>query len=345
MESQPAARPSTDRRDRPRVAVLGLGGTIAMGPGADHEGVAPHITAAGLVAAVAGLDELADIVAESVRMLPGASLGFADVVAVMDAARTRVDAGARGIVVTQGTDSLEETAYAFDLLWDRPEPLVVTGAMRPASAAGADGPANLLAAVAVAAAPAARDRGCLVVFSDRILAARDVAKVHSTSPSAFRCPNTGPLGSVDEGVPRFTAPTAPRLPALEPSGSEPPSVAIVTALLGDTGRQLEVIADAGFDGLVLAAMGAGHVPALLVAPLAHAVARMPVVATTRTGSGRLLRETYGFAGSERDLHRIGLLDGGALAPVKARVLLTLVLWAEPDRAAAESLFRLHAATR
>ncbi|HMJ35586.1 MAG TPA: asparaginase [Baekduia sp.] len=324
------------------MGVLGLGGTIAMGPVADHEGVAPHLTAAALVAAVPGLDEIADVAAESVRMLPGASLGFADVVALVETARARVDAGARGIVVTQGTDSLEETAYAFDLLWDRPEPLVVTGAMRPASAAGADGPANLLAAVAVAVAPDARQRGCLVVFAGQIFSASDVVKAHSTSPSAFRSPNTGPLGSVDEAVPRFTTPPGERLPPLEPSGGEPPSVALVTALLGDSGRQLEAIADAGFQGLVLAAMGAGHVPALLVGPLADAVTRMPVVATTRTGSGRLLHETYGFPGSERDLHRIGLLDGGALAPVKARVLLTLALWSEPDRAGAESRFRLHA---
>jgi L-asparaginase len=183
-----------------------------------------------------------------------------------------------------------------------------------------------------------------VAFADQVLGARDVAKVHSTSTSAFRSPNTGPLGSVDEGVPRFTVPPGKRLPPLALSGAEPPSVALVPALLGDTGRQLEAIADAGFQGLVLAAMGAGHVPALLVAPLADAVTRMPVVATTRTGSGRLLRETYGFRGSERDLHRIGLLGGGALAPVKARVLLTFALWSERDRAAAESLFRLHAST-
>jgi L-asparaginase len=341
MEPHVDAPPSDRRGLRPRVDVLGLGGTIAMGPGADHDGVAPHITAAALVAAVPGLDEIADVAAESVRMLPGASLGFADVVALVETARARVDAGAEGIVVTQGTDTLEETAYAFDLLWDRPEPLVVTGAMRPASAAGADGPANLLAAVVVAVAPDARDRGCLVVFADQILGARDVAKVHSTSPSAFRSPTTGPVGSVDEGVPRFTAPPSRRLVPFELSGAEPPRVAVVPALLGDTGRQLEAIADAGFDGLVLAAMGAGHVPALLVAPLADAVTRMPVAATTRTGSGRLLHETYGFPGSERDLHRIGLLDGGALTAVKARVLLTFALWSERDRDGAEARFRLH----
>jgi L-asparaginase len=329
---------------RSRVDVLGLGGTIAMAPGAGHDGVAPHFTADALVAAVPGLEEIADVRAETVRMLPGASLGFADVLALVEAAHAAVDDGAQGIVVTQGTDSLEETAYAWDLLWDRPEPLVVTGAMRPATAAGADGPGNLLAAVAVAAAPAARDRGCLVAFGDEIHSGREVAKRHSTRPSAFASPNTGPAGWVGEGVARFAAPPAARPPRLEPRAAvEPPSVAVVPALLGDTGAQLRAIAAGEFDGLVLAAMGAGHVPAVLVEPLAELVQRMPVVATSRTGSGRLLHETYGFPGSERDLHRIGLLDGGALSPVKARVLLTLALWSEPDRAAAEALFGLQAA--
>jgi L-asparaginase len=335
---------SSSSGPRGRVDVLGLGGTIAMSPGAGHEGVAPQLTAGALVAAVPGLDAIADVRAETVRMLPGASLGFADVLALVEAARAAVDSGAQGVVVTQGTDSLEETAYAWDLLWDRPEPLVVTGAMRPASAAGADGPANLLAAVAVAAAPGARDRGCLVAFGDEIHAAREVAKRHSTRPSAFASPNTGPAGWVDESVARFAAPPASRPPRLEPRGDiEPPGVAIVPAVLGDTGAQLRALAAGGFDGLVLAAMGAGHVPAGLVEPLAELVSKVPIVATSRTGAGRLLHATYGFAGSERDLHRIGLLDGGALAPVKARVLLTLALWDAPERAAAEALFRLHAA--
>lgn len=99
------------------------------------------------------------------------------------------------------------------------------------------------------------------------------------------------------------------------------------------------MAEAGFDGLVLAAMGAGHIPQRMLPALEEVVSRIPVAATSRTGAGPLLHNTYGCTGSERDLHRLGLLDGRSLAPLKARVLLTMALWAEPERAAAEHLFR------
>jgi L-asparaginase len=325
-------------RLRPRVDVLALGGTIAMAPASEGDAVTPRLTAESLVAAVPGLAAVADVRPDTVRTMPGASLDLPDLLDVVRAAREAVDGGAAGVVVTQGTDSLEETAYALDLLWDRAAPLVVTGAMRPATAAGADGPGNVAAAVATACADASRERGCLVVFADEIFAARDVAKLHSTRPSAFGAPGSGPLGVVHEGEPRFVAPPPARPPALVPAGDRVPEVALVPAVLGDTGRTLRAVAEAGFDGIVLAAMGAGHIPERLLEPLGAVVARVPVAAASRTGAGALLHDTYGFRGSERDLHALGLLDGGALAPLKARILLTLSLWGTGDRAAAEGAF-------
>jgi L-asparaginase len=325
-----------------RIELLALGGTIAMTGDEHDDAVSPRVPADRLVAAVPDLAALADVRPRTVRTIPGASLDFADLTALVEVARASVDDGAHGVVVTQGTDTLEETAYAFDLLWDRPAPLIVTGAMRPASAAGADGPANILSAVATAVAPAARDRGCLVVFADEIYRARDVAKLHSTRPAAFGSPGAGPVGAVHEGVARFAAPPPPREPALRPAAERPPSVALVPVVLGDAGTQLRAVAAAGFDGIVVAAMGAGHVPERLLDPLRDAVGRVPVAAASRTGAGALLRKTYGFPGSERDLHDLGLLDAGALPPLKARILLTLALWAEPDRAAAEGAFATRA---
>jgi L-asparaginase len=114
-------------------------------------------------------------------------------------------------------------------------------------------------------------------------------------------------------------------------------------VLGDRGATLRAAISAGVDGVVLAAMGAGHVPALLLPALEEAVAAVPVVAASRAGAGRLLRDTYAFAGSEADLWRLGVLDAGDLAPLQARVLLTLALWASPDRRAAEARFAEHAA--
>jgi L-asparaginase len=328
--------------NRRRVDVLALGGTIAMAPSADAAGVTPQLTAEALVGAVPALAELADIRAQTLRTIPGASLEFSDVLATARAACACVDAGASGVVITQGTDSLEETAFAFDLLWDRPEPLVVTGAMRPASAAGADGPGNVFSAVAVARAAQARDRGCLVVFADEVHAARAVAKTHTTRTGAFASPGAGPVGWVSEGTPGFSAAPSPRSAALTPGGGDAPDVALVTAVLGDGGAQLRAIGHP-FTGLVLAAMGAGHIPQRLLPDLERLAERMPVAAASRTGAGPLLRSTYGFSGSERDLIRLGLLDSCGLGPLKARVLLTLALWSTEDRGTAEELFRVHAA--
>lgn len=323
-------------RPAARIDVLSLGGTIAM-TRTGTDGVVPRLTASDLVDTVPGLEGLAEIRTTSLRQVPGASLGFGDLVETARVARACVADGSSGIVVTQGTDSLEESAYALDLLWDLPEPLVVTGAMRHPEAAGADGPGNLWSAAAVAASPAARSRGCLVAFADEIHHASLAAKVHSVRAAGFASPGWGPIGLVSEGLARFLAPARPRPAALVPGDGDPPRVALVSAVLGDDGSYLRAVAEAGVDGIVLAAMGAGHIPERMLPALEEAVARCPVAAASRTCAGPLLRETYAFPGSERDLRRLGVLDGGGLSPLKARVLLTLALWSH-DRAEAEAAF-------
>src|SRR6202035_2467453 len=165
-----------------------------------------------LVAAVSGLSEVAaDLEVIDVRRLPGASLTVDDVRELYGAARNAYAAGADGVVVTQGTDTIEETAYLLDLWHGGAQPLVVTGAMRNPTQAGHDGPANLLAAIRTAVAPQARNRGVLVVLADQIHAAARVRKTHATSLGAFTSPNSGPLGQLIEERPWFAAPPSARL--------------------------------------------------------------------------------------------------------------------------------------
>ncbi len=311
------------------VLVIGLGGTIAMAATGAAGGVTPSLSAQQLLDAVPGLAATGiEVDALTFRSRPGASLTIDDLTE-LTALIARTDAN--GIVVTQGTDTIEETAYALDLLHRGPRPLVVTGAMRNPTLAGADGPANLLAAVLVAASPAARDLGCLVVLADEIHAARRVTKTHSTSTAAFTSPNGGPLGYVVEGQPQIINHTT--RPYVLPPPITTPEVALYTATLGDDGRALESLLG-HVDGLVLAGFGAGHVPEWWLPALTEAAARIPIVLASRTGAGPVLATTYGFPGSERDLLGRGLISAGRLHPYKARLLLHLALASGADVAAA-----------
>ena len=234
--------------------------------------------------------------------------------------------GARGVVVTQGTDTLEETAFLADSVWPHEAPFVLTGAMRNPTLPGADGPANLLAAIRVAASGAARGRGALVVFSDEIHAARFVRKAHSTSTAAFASPDAGPVGHVVEQVPRFLTgmPRRALVAGVTRDAAAAVRVGLYTMTLDDDGLPLERFART-HHGLVVAGFGAGHVPAWLAAPLGELASAMPVVLTSRTGAGPVLEATYGAPGSERDLRARGLVSGGFAHPYQARVLLRLLI--------------------
>jgi L-asparaginase len=313
------------------VVVFGLGGTIAMAA-TPSGGVAPALSAHQLVAAVPGLAATGlELEVDDFRRLPGASLAVEDIVALAETIRARLDTGVHGVVVTQGTDTIEETAYLLDLLHTHAAPIVVTGAMRNPTLAGADGPANLLAGIQVAANLSAREQGALVVMADEIHAARRVQKTHSTSAATFQSPNGGPLGYVVEGRARLLNQLGHR-PVVPLSSAMPLArVCLVTITMGDDGFLLDGMAGR-LDGLVVAAFGAGHVPSRLVPQLEELAAHMPVVLASRTGAGPVLASTYAFSGSEKDLLERGLISAGFLDPIKARILLQLVLSANADAA-------------
>jgi L-asparaginase len=314
---------------KPRVAVFTLGGTIAMkaSPGGT---VAPTLSASDLLAAVPGLDgEAVELMVRDVANKPGASLSFGDVFGLADLVSAALDGGCAGAVVVQRTDTIEETAYLLDLLVASDAPVVVTGAMRNPSLAGADGPANILAAIRVAVSDTARGLGCLVVMNDQIHAARWVQKSHTASTAAFTSPAHGPVGQVTEGRVDIPVRLRQRSPVVSAVSPRDVRVGLVTITLGDDGVLIDAIGG-HVDGLVLAALGAGHMPANTVTTLAKLAARMPVVLASRTGAGPVHHQTYGFPGSETDLLARGLISAGHLAPLTARLLLHLLIASGAD---------------
>jgi L-asparaginase len=313
-------------RALPRVHVITLGGTIAMTAREDGEGVRPTLGADALLASVPGMPPVkAEVTA--FRQVPGADLTLDDAVALARHIDELVADGCQGVVVTQGTDTLEEMAFALDLLCAADAPVVVTGALRNPGQAGADGPANLLAALRIAASPHAAGHGVLVTMNDEIHAARYVSKTHTSRPSAFTSAGAGPVGWIAEDRVRLPLRPSRRLHIPLAEGQRPAPVALVTAALGDDGSLLRLLPETGYRGAVVAAFGAGHLPGRMVDDVAALARRMPVVLASRTGAGEGFRATYGFAGSERALLAKGLIGAGGLACAKARVLLSLALGA------------------
>lgn len=300
------------------VLVLATGGTISMRGSRAVPSAGPSE-----LLSEAGLD---GVQSRELLGLPGAHLGLNEALLV---ARTAADeaAAGRGVVVTHGTDTLEETAFLCDLLHAARAPVVFTGAIRPASAPGADGPANLIDAVAVAGAAEAADLGCVVVFGGEVHAARGARKVDSTGPSAFGSPGGGVLGRVIERRLVLRARPVRADGALAPARLDF-AVPVLLATLGDDLATL----DAPADGAVVATLGGGHVSPASLERIRAATERMPVVLAVRPERGATLAATYGFAGAEGDLRATGAIAAGALSPAAARMKLLACLGCGLDRA-------------
>ncbi|GAA3526123.1 asparaginase [Nocardioides daeguensis] len=335
--ASPGATGASPASGRRRVAVLALGGTIAMTSGGD--GLVPVAGARRQLEELGVAWDEIDVLGQDLAQVPSAHLGWghlrdlADRIGVL--ARTGGPESLDGVVVTQGTDLLEDVAFGLDLLLDHDLPVVVTGALRGRDAVSSDAGANLANAVVVAADPGARGRGVLVAANETVHAARSVRKTHTHRLEAFTSPSWGPEGLVVEGrVIWRGGPRGPRvgLPRAERGW---PRVPVLPTGLGDDGMLLDGLLASPPDGLVVEAVGAGHVPHALVDALASLAQSVPVVLCTRVPSGPVLRATYGYAGSETDLLRRGLLWAGALPAHKARILLVLALAGGLERGAVE----------
>lgn len=321
------------------IIIGSLGGTIAMVEEEKGGGVLPRLSAQALLRSIPAFRHEGGVRAESLLQLPSASLKLKDVLSVLDWCRAAAKEEIDGIVLTQGTDTLEEVAFLLDLFWDSDVPLAVTGAMRTPMAAGADGPANLLCALQTVRDPASRGRGVVVVMNDTIHAPRRVAKGDALAVDAFRSPDGGTLGRVVEGRPCYFAPATPRngLPMPKRRDHE---VALVTSALGAGPDLLRHVLSCGrYAGAVVAAFGAGHVAEADAEVIGEWAKHLPVAIASRTGRGSTAASTYGFAGSEIDLAARGAMLAGWLSPLKARILLWALIATGAQDETVRVLFR------
>jgi L-asparaginase len=315
----------------PRVAVVFTGGTISMGFDPVAGGNVPSLDAAAILARTPGLDAIAKIVPIDRGLKPASHFTFEDVLEIGAVVGSSLDdPSIDGVVVVQGTDTIEETAFAWDLVLRSSKPVVVTGAMRAPHEEGYDGPANLRGAVAVAASPVARDLGVVVSLAGTLEAADDVTKMHTTSFTTFQSPNMGSLGRVaEDGVVTLGRARGPRR-RLAPVPSDGGRVELIQAGIGSDGALLEAAVSAGADGLVVAATGAGNTDARLLAPAERAIrAGIPIVLASRCPAGAV-STAYAFPGGGATWIRAGAIRAGTLCAIKARVALALGLGAGLD---------------
>lgn len=319
------------------VALVFTGGTISMHVDATAGGAVPALGADEIVAAARGIEQLAELRVEEWGRFPGPHMSLERMWALrchlVDlVARTDID----GIVVTHGTDTLEESVYLVTRSVATEKPIVFTGASRNASELGWDGPANLTDAVRVAASEGARGFGALVVMNSLILAGIDVTKANTHLIDAFESPGLGPVGVVDDGLVIFRR-SLRGLPSVIAPESLGAPVDIVLAYAGAERRLIDAAAVTA-RGIVVAGLGRGNVPPALAEGIGDALAAgIPVVVSTRAWCGRVA-ETYAYVGGGRYLADLGALLTGARRPQQARIDLLLALGAGYDRSALQMLF-------
>lgn len=233
-----------------------------------------------------------------------------------------------GIVVTHGTDTLEETAYFLDLTLPLTVPVVVTGAMRSSNEPGSDGLVNLVASVRTASDPASRDKGVLVVFNEEIHAARHVTKIHTSSIAAFQSPQFGPIGTVTKrGV---TYHHSPLLREYYPLKQADANVPLIKAVTGMEPAWLSFLLEQPIDGLVIEGFGLGNLPPAIVSTLQQLLAKgVPIVLVSRCPSGDVA-DVYDYEGGGSQLREMGLIFCSGLNGQKARIKLIAALQQTSD---------------
>lgn len=314
---------SKRRLNEPRIALIATGGTISMSRDPSAGGATPQLTGEQILGHVPGWEDVARVEVQEFGRFPGPHMTIDRMWLLRKTILDVAGHGYDGIVLTHGTDTIEETSYLLDRSLDILPPLVITGAMRNISELSWDGPANLMSAIRVAASAEACGRGAMVVIDDRILQGSEVVKTHTDEFGTFQSPNWGPLGIVDKGRVLFYRESRKKAAVQPPTPAQP--VDLVKIVAGADARLVEASLDSGAKGIVLEALGRGNVPPAVVPGIRRWIdAERPVVLTSRSLRGRVL-DTYAYAGGGHELREMGVIFGDHMSGQQARIELMLVL--------------------
>jgi len=337
-QQQPPAPPP----NLPLVRLIATGGTIAMKIDPEKKAPVPAISGEDLVATVPEIAKVARVEVENLSNVPSDYMDpdrWVQLQKSVDQALARPEVA--GVIVSHGTDTLEETAWFLDLTVDSQKPIVLIGAQRNASERDFDGPRNLLNAARICVDPGARGKGSMIALNNNINAARDAVKTHTSDVDTFKSGDLGFLGYADyDRVVWYRAPLRRQHVALKAlgEGQHLPRVDIVPMYGGADGTFVRAAVAAGAKGLVIQALGWGNMNVPMFQAVKEAIAKsIPVVISTRVWTGRVL-PNYGFEGGGKTLQQAGAVFADNLSPQKARILLMLALQTTADPKQIQNMF-------
>lgn len=307
-----------------KIAVVFNGGTISMILDENIKAAVPGLTGEQIMKMVTGIERYCEIETLTYSNLPGPHMTLDTMMELSKYIQKLLDRqDIDGVVVTHGTDTLEETAYFLDLVIDTKKPIVFTGAMRSGSELGYDGPSNLAAAICTAISEEAKNRGILVCFAGELNSASEVTKVNAMSINAFATPSFGPLGIVDDNQVIFYRTMRDEVKICVDKINA--KVDLIKCFAGQDSSLIDFCLEKGDDGIVLEAMGRGNVPPQMLDGIRKAIAKqIPVVLVSRCFEGRVY-ESYGYEGGGKMLREMGVIFADHMPGQKARIKLILVL--------------------
>ena len=307
-----------------KIAIIFNGGTISMKIDEKIKAAVPSLSAEEIMSMIPGVEEYAEIEAYTFSSMPSPHMTLETMLKLSKFTTELVEReDIDGVVITHGTDTLEETAYLLDLTVKTKKPVVVTGAMRSGSELGYDGPFNLATSICTAISDEALGRGVLVCFNGELNSASEVTKANSMALNAFRTPNFGPIGIVDNDNVIFyrDANYSEKYDVSEIKKQ----VALIKCVVDMDSSYIDYLIEKGCGGIVIEALGRGNVPPKMVDGIKKATElNIPVVVVSRCFEGRVF-ESYGYEGGGKQLKDLGVIFGDTLPGQKARIKLILAI--------------------